>query len=70
MNEIKKLLSVFLRVFIPCIYGIITAASIIGVPAILVCTPVWAWLSLPVIIPLGIASGVRLYQLITPYIDD
>jgi len=68
MNEIKKLLSLFLQVFIPCMYGIITTASFIGVPVILVCTPIWAWLFLLVIIPLGIASGVRLYQLITPLI--
>lgn len=70
MNEIRKFLSLFLRVFVPCIYGIVTAASFVGTLLILALAPVWTWPSLLVIIPLGIASGLRLYQLLVPHIND
>lgn len=70
MNEIKEFLGLFLRVFMPCVYSIITIASIIGSIAILALTPMWAWLSLLIIIPLGTASGIRLCQFIKPYLDD
>lgn len=70
MNEIKKFLGLFLQVFLPCVYSIITIASIIGSIAILALAPMWAWLSLLIIIPLGTASGIRLCQFIKPYLDD
>lgn len=70
MNEIRKFLSLFLQVFMPCVYTIITIASIIGSIAILALTPMWTWLSLLIIIPLGAASCIRLCQFIKPYLDD
>ena len=70
MNEIRKFLSLFLQVFMPCAYSIITIASIIGSIAILALAPIWTWLFILVIIPLGIASGLRLYQLLVPHIND
>jgi hypothetical protein len=70
MNEIRKFLNLFLRVFMPCVYGITIAASFIGTLLILSLAPVWTWPSILVTIPLGIASGLRLYQLLTPYIND
>lgn len=70
MNEIREFLGLFLHIFMPCIYGIITIVSFIGFIAILAHAPVWAWLSLFIIIPLGIASCIRLCEFIKPYLDD
>lgn len=70
MNEIREFLGLFLHIFMPCVYGIITAASFIGTIVILALAPVWAWLSLFIIIPLGIASCIRLCEFIKPYLDD
>lgn len=70
MNEIKEFLGLFLYLFIPCVYGIITIASFVGFVVILALAPVWTWLSLFIIIPLGITSCIRLCQFIKPYLDD
>ena len=70
MNEIKKFLGLFVRVFVPCIYGITTVASLVGGIAIFLLAPIWAWLSLLIIIPLGLASCLRLYQFAQHYIND
>lgn len=70
MNEIRKFLDLFLRVFMPCIYGITIAASFVGTILILALAPIWTWLFILVIIPIGIASGLRLYQLLVPNINN
>lgn len=70
MNEIKKFLGLFVQVFVPCIYGIIIVTSFVGGIITLLLAPVWTWISLLVIIPLGIASCLRLYQFAQHYIND
>ena len=70
MKEVREFIKTFMQIFMPCLYCLVALASFVGSLLILAEAPMWAFISLIVIIPIGAACTVRVCKILEPYFNN